>query len=80
MTQLSILYFSFLITLNKQSWDDDEKQSIRDVLEVLRKQLKSIDSQFAKLIQADTEPCLKKSNTPVLYSKRNFKKFFEITY
>ena len=39
----------------KQSWDDDAKQSIRDVLEVLRNQLKSIDSQLAKMIQADTE-------------------------
>ena len=39
----------------KQSWDDDAKQSIRDVLEVLKKQLKSIDSQLAKMIQADTE-------------------------
>jgi transposase len=39
----------------KQSWDDDAKQSIRDVLEVLKKQLKSIDSQLAKLLQADAE-------------------------
>ena len=39
----------------KQSWDDDAKQSIRDVLEVLKKQVKSIDSQLAKMIQADTE-------------------------
>ena len=39
----------------KQSWDDDAKQSIRDVLEVLKKQLKSIDSQLAKMFQADTE-------------------------
>lgn len=39
----------------KQSWDNDAKQSIRDVLEVLKKQLKSIDSQIAKMIQADTE-------------------------
>jgi len=39
----------------KQSWDDDAKQSIRDVLEILKKQLKDIDSQLAKMIQADTE-------------------------
>jgi transposase len=39
----------------KQSWDDDAKQSIRDVLEVLKKQLKSIDSQLAQMIQADSE-------------------------
>jgi len=36
----------------EQSWDDDAKQSIRDVL---KKQLKNIDSQLAKMIQADTE-------------------------
>ena len=39
----------------KQSWDDDAKQSIRDVLEELKKQLKSIDSQLAQMIQADSE-------------------------
>ena len=39
----------------KQSWDDDAKRSIRDVLEILKKQLKNIDSQLAKMIQADTE-------------------------
>ncbi len=39
----------------KQSWDDDAKQSIRDVLEVLKKQLKSIDSQLAKMLQLDTK-------------------------
>jgi len=39
----------------KQSWDDDAKQSIRDVLEMLKKQLKNIDSQLGKMIQADTE-------------------------
>lgn len=37
----------------KQSWDDDAKQSIRAVLEVLKKQLKSIDSQLAKLLESD---------------------------
>ncbi len=39
----------------KQTWDDDTKQSIRDVLEVLKSQLKSIDSRLAKMIQADAE-------------------------
>ena len=34
----------------KQSWDDDAKQCIKDVLEMLKKQLKSIDSQPAKMI------------------------------
>lgn len=37
----------------KQCWDDDAKQSIRDVLEVLKNQLKSIDSQLAKMLKAD---------------------------
>jgi transposase len=39
----------------KQSWDDDAKQSISDVLEVLKKQIKNIDSQLAKMLQADTK-------------------------
>jgi len=39
----------------KQSWDDDAKKSIRDVLEVLKKQLKSIDSQLAKMLETDTK-------------------------
>ena len=39
----------------KQSWDDDAKQSIKDVLEVLKKQLKSIDLQLAEMIQIDTQ-------------------------
>jgi len=38
----------------KQSWDDDAKQSIREVLEVLKKQLANINSQLAKMLQADT--------------------------
>lgn len=38
----------------QQSWDNDAKQSIRDVLEMLRKQLKSIDSQLAGLLATDT--------------------------
>jgi transposase len=37
----------------KQSWDEDAKQSIRDVLEMLKKQLKSIDSQLAKMLKSD---------------------------
>lgn len=37
----------------KQCWDDDAKQSIRDVLEVLKKQLKIIDSQLAKMLKSD---------------------------
>jgi len=39
----------------KQSWDDDAKESIRDVLEVLKKQLKSIDSRLARMLKADTK-------------------------
>jgi transposase len=39
----------------KQSWGDDAKQSIRAVLEVLKKQLANIDSLLAKMLQADTE-------------------------
>jgi len=38
----------------QQSWDDDAKRSIRDVLEMLEKQLKSIDSQLAGLLATDT--------------------------
>ncbi len=37
----------------QQSWDDDAKKSIREVLETLKKQLKSIDSQLASLLAAD---------------------------
>ncbi len=39
----------------KQSWDDDVKKSIREVLESLKKQLKSLDSQLAKMLEMDTE-------------------------
>lgn len=39
----------------KQAWDDDAKKSIREVLELLKKQLKSIDSQLASMLQKDTE-------------------------
>ena len=38
-----------------QSWDDDAKQSIREVLEMLKKQLKHLDSQLAKMLKADTK-------------------------
>ena len=38
----------------KQSWDDDAKQSIREVLEVLKNQLKSLDSLLAQMIAKDT--------------------------
>lgn len=39
----------------KQSWDDDAKKSIREVLETLKKQLKQIDSQLAKMLANDVE-------------------------
>jgi transposase len=39
----------------KQSWDNDAKQSIQNVLELLKKQLKDIDSKLAQMLQADTE-------------------------
>lgn len=39
----------------KQSWDEDAKKSIREVLEVLKKQLKSIDSQLSTMLKNDTE-------------------------
>jgi transposase len=39
----------------KQSWDADAKDSIQSVLEMLKKQLKDIDSKLAKMLQADTE-------------------------
>ncbi|MDA1051032.1 MAG: IS110 family transposase [Planctomycetota bacterium] len=38
----------------KQSWEDDAKQSIQDVLEMLKKQLKNIDSKLANMLQMDT--------------------------
>jgi len=38
----------------KQSWDDDAKQSIREVLEVLKKQMKSIDSLLVQMLSKDT--------------------------
>lgn len=39
----------------QQAWDEDAKQSIRDVLEVLKKQLKSINSQLAKMLKEDVK-------------------------
>ena len=39
----------------KQSWDDDAKKSIREVLEMLKKQRKSIDSQLASMLKNDTK-------------------------
>lgn len=39
----------------KQSWDNDAKQSIRNVLELLKKQLKDIDTKLAKMLLQDTE-------------------------
>lgn len=39
----------------KQSWDGNAKRSIQEVLEVLKKQLKSIDSQLAKMLQVDAK-------------------------
>ena len=38
----------------KQTWDDDAKKSIRETLETLEKQLKSIDIQLANMIENDT--------------------------
>ena len=38
----------------KQSCHDDAKQSIREVLEVLKKQVKSVDSQLAQMLAKDT--------------------------
>ncbi len=36
-----------------QCWDDDAKESIREVLKTLKKQLKCIDSQLAKMLKMD---------------------------
>ena len=38
----------------KQTWDDDAKASIHNVLELLKKQLKDIDSKLATMLKADT--------------------------
>src|SRR6187399_899784 len=37
----------------QQAWDEDAKRSLREVLEMLKKQLKSIDSQLAGLLATD---------------------------
>jgi transposase len=39
----------------RQTWDDDAKKSVQEVLEMLKKQLKQIDSQLAKMLANDTE-------------------------
>jgi len=39
----------------KQCWDKDAEKSIRDVLKMLKKQLKSIDLQLARMLKADTK-------------------------
>ncbi len=39
----------------KQAWDKDAKQSIQDVLEMLKKQLKDVDSKLANMLQIDTK-------------------------
>jgi transposase len=39
----------------KQAWDEEAKQSIRDVLGVLKKQLKALDSRLAELLSLDTK-------------------------
>lgn len=38
----------------KQTWDNDVKKSILEVLESLKKQLKSVDSHLAKMLETDT--------------------------
>lgn len=39
----------------QQTWDNDAERSIRETLEMLQKQLKSIDAQLAKMIETDQE-------------------------
>ncbi len=39
----------------KQTWDEDAKESIRVVLECLKKQQKQIDSELAKMLMVDEE-------------------------
>lgn len=36
-----------------QCWDEDAKRSVREVLEFLKKQLKQVDEQLAKMLKAD---------------------------
>jgi transposase len=38
----------------KQAWDDDVKKSIQEVLESLKKQMKTVDSQLTKMLEKDT--------------------------
>jgi transposase len=35
-------------------WDDDAKRSIREVVEILKKQLESIDSLLVQILAKDT--------------------------
>ena len=37
----------------QQSWDQDAKRSVQEVLEFLKKQLKQVDEQLAKMLKAD---------------------------
>jgi transposase len=39
----------------KQTWDSDAKESIRQVLEMLKKQLKDVDSKLSKMLMVDTK-------------------------
>ena len=39
----------------KQTWDEDAKESIQIVLDCLKKQLKQIDSELAKMLKVDKE-------------------------
>ncbi len=39
----------------KQTWDEDAKESIRIVLECLKKQLKQVDQQLSRMLKADPE-------------------------
>ena len=38
-----------------QTWDDDARKSIRDLLEALEKQLKSLNEQLAKMLARDSQ-------------------------
>ena len=39
----------------RQTWDDEAKQSIREMLEFMRKQLEIIDTRLAQMIPNDKE-------------------------
>ncbi len=39
----------------KQAWDSDAKESIRQVLEMLKNQLKDVDSKLSKMLMVDTK-------------------------